>query len=377
MYTLIIFIIVLSILVFVHELGHFYVAKKFGLKPKEFGFGFPPRLWGVYKNQEGKWKKVYGNREVKDNSDTIYSINWIPLGGFVNIGEDEEDSDDPNHFVNQKPWKRIAILSAGVIMNVVLAAVLISIGFMIGFPQIVDKNIDASAKVSNQNVQVVEVLDNSPSREAGFKTGDIILSINSEPVGTDEDVRNVNGLNLNQEVTYKIKRKDEIKEIKVTPEIIPETGEPGIGIAIVNSAIIKYPWYIAIIKGVKTTFVLLWLIIVAFYELFKGLFLGHGLSADLGGPVYIAKMVGDSARMGIIYLTQLTALLSINLAVINFLPFPALDGGRVLFIIIEKLKGKPVKREVETAMHYIGFILLMLLVIVVTFRDVLRIWNGN
>lgn len=376
MYTLIVFIIVLSILVFVHELGHFWTAKKFGLNPKEFGFGFPPRIWGIYKDKEGKWKKVRGNKEVTDNSDTVYSINWIPLGGFVNIGEDEDSSEDPNHFVNQKPWKRVVILSAGVTMNVFLAAVLLSIGLMIGLPQSTE-NISSKAKVSDKKVQVIEVLENSSASESGFKVGDVVLSLNNQEVHSDEELKQLTINSDNKELIYSIKRGDEIIELKADKEVLNSEGDQGIGIGILNTGIVKYPWYLAIWEGLKTTLSLLWLIILAFISLFRDLFLGHGISADLGGPVYIAKATGDVARMGLVYLMQFTALLSINLAVINFLPFPALDGGRVLFIIIEKLKGKPVKREVETAMHYIGFILLMILVLVVTFRDVLRLWNGG
>ena len=135
---------------------------------------------------------------------------------------------------------------------------------------------------------------------------------------------------------------------------------------------VKYPWHLAIAEGIKTTIVLTWLIMVAFYELIKGLFVGQGVSADLAGPVGIAVITGQVARMGFVYILQFTALLSINLAIINFLPIPALDGGRVLFLIIEKFKGSPVKKEIETAIHNIGFSLLMLLVLIVTFRDVAR-----
>lgn len=369
-------LVVLSILVFAHELGHFYVAKKFGLNPKEFGFGFPPRIWGIYKDKSGKWKKVRGNREVKDASDTVYSINWVPLGGFVNIGEDEAGGDDPNHFNNQKPWKRAAILSAGVVMNIVLAAVLISIGLMFGSPQFLDE-VDSRAQVISQQVQVIDVIPDSPADKAGIETGDVLVSINEKEIAKDQDVISFISEKQGEELNYKIKRGEEEIEYNVIPEVREETGRSGIGINIANTGIVKYPWYLAIYEGTRTAFVLLIAIIVAFYNLFKDLILGHGLSVDLGGPVYIAKLAGDAFRMGIIYLIQFTALLSLNLAVINFLPFPALDGGRVIFIILEKIKGSPVKREVEAAFHYIGFVLLMLLVLVVTFRDVFRVFNGG
>jgi len=370
--TIITFILVLSLLVFVHELGHFWVARRFGLKPKEFGFGFPPRAWGVYKNKDGKWKTIKGKGEPKDAADTIYSLNWIPIGGFVNVGEDEEESDDPNHFINKPIWQRATILSAGVSMNIVLAAVLIIIGLMIGLPQVIDKDIDARAKVSDKRIQIVQVLPDSPAEAAGVKMGDIITGINESQFTKYEALQRFIGEHTGQELNYKIKRGQKEMVVQVIPIIIEETGKGGIGIAIAETGIVKYPWYLAITEGIKTTFILIWVIIVAFYELFKNLILGQGVSAELAGPVGIAALTGQMARMGLIYVLQFTALLSINLAIINFLPIPALDGGRVLFLIIEKIRRKSMKRKLEAGLNQAFFILLMLLVLVVTFRDVAR-----
>jgi len=369
--TIITFIIVLSLLVFVHELGHFMVARKFGLKPKEFGFGFPPRLWGIYKNKDGRWKTVKGKREVKDAVDTIYSINWIPMGGFVNIGEDEDGGDDPNHFANRPIWQRATILSAGVSMNVILAAILIIIGLMIGLPQVIE-DIDSRAQVSDRRIQIVQVLPDSPAASAGIQLGDIIVSINDNQFDGYEGLQQFVDERTGQELSYKIKRGKEELVIQITPEIMEETGRGGIGIAITETGIVKYPWYLAISEGIKTTFFLIWAIIIAFYELIKGLIMGQGVNTQLAGPVGIAALTGQVARMGLIYVMQFTALLSINLAIINFAPFPALDGGRILFLFIEKIKGSPVKRELETAIHNIGFALLMLLVLIVTFRDITK-----
>jgi len=372
MLAIITFIIVLSLLVFVHELGHFFVAKKFGVPAKEFGFGFPPRAWGIYRNVDGKWKSVKGGKEVKDAKGTIYSLNWIPIGGFVQLGEDEEESDDKSHFINKPIWQRASILSAGVIMNIVLAAVIISAGLMIGLPQVLSSEISSKAVITDKKIQIVEVLPNSPAVIAEIKTGDIILDINDNKFTKYEDLQNFVDENVGQELNYKIKRgQDEIIS-KITPEIREETGKGGIGVSIAETGIVKYPWYLAISEGIKTTLFLTWAIIVAFYELLKGIIIGQGVPAGVSGPVGIAVMTGQVARMGIIYVMQFTAILSINLAIINFLPFPALDGGRVLFLFIEKIKGSPVKRELEATIHNIGFSLLMLLVLIVTFRDVAR-----
>ncbi len=376
MLTLITFIIILSVLVFAHELGHFVTARKFGVKAEEFGFGFPPRILGVYRNKEKKWRLVSGSRAVREEvPGTIYSINWIPLGGFVKIKGEDGDNNDPDSFANKKIWKRATILSAGVSMNVILAAILISIGLMIGFPQSLDGNINPKATVTGREIEVVQVLQNSPAEKAGIKEGDLILSINNIHFSDYAGLENYVNQNTNKELTYDVKRASKEMDIKVTPRYMQETKRGGIGVAISEYGIVRLPWYMAIWEGIKTTLFLTWAIIVAFYELLKNLILGHGVSADLAGPVRIAQMTGEAARMGIDYVLQFAALLSINLAIINFIPFPALDGGRVLFLVFEKIKGKPVKRELEALIHNMGFVLLMILILLVTANELkLKYW---
>jgi regulator of sigma E protease len=373
MLTLITFLIVLSILVFAHELGHFFVARKLGVKAEEFGFGFPPRAWGFYKNKEGKWKHIFGAKEVKDASDTIFSINWIPLGGFVKIkGEEGETAEDKDSFASRKIWQRASILSAGVSMNIILAAILISIGFMLGLPQSLD-NLNPAAKISDKKIQVIDTLPESPAAKAEIKAGDIIVSINDKEFRNQDELQNFVNENNGLELSYKIKRgSDEIIK-KITPVTISETSKGGIGVGIIETGVVKYPFFIAIWEGIKSTVFLTWAIIAAFYDFFKNLIFGLGMTGDIAGPVGIASLTGQVARMGFIYVLQFTALLSINLAIINFLPIPALDGGRVLFLIIEKIKGAPIKREVEAAIHRIGFALLMVLILFVTFRDVAKL----
>jgi len=373
--TIVTFIVVLSILVFVHELGHFWTATKFGVKADEFGFGFPPRVWGMYRDEKGKWIQVRGNKEVKDPPNTIYSINWLPLGGFVKIkGEDGEDEDDKDSLLSKPIWQRAIVMSAGVTMNVLLAAVLISIGLMIGLPQSID-DLSPKARIESEQVQILQVIKESPAANANFQLGDVILNIDGNEFAQVEDIQKYAHDNIDNEINYLVLREGGEMQIKVTPEFREDTGKGGIGVSITKIGLVSYPWYLAIYEGFKTTFILLWIILVAFYELIKGLITGQGLSADIAGPVGIATLTGQMARMGFVYILQFTALLSINLAIINFLPFPALDGGRILFLIIEKIKGSPVKREVENAIHNIGFMLLMLLVLVVTFKDVARFGN--
>ena len=162
----------------------------------------------------------------------------------------------------------------------------------------------------------------------------------------------------------------------IKPELLEETNKGGIGVGIVETGIVRYPVHLAVWNGIKTTFKLTWYIMVAFYDLFKDLILGRGLSVDLGGPVRIAEITGEAARMGFSYLINFAALLSINLAIINALPIPALDGGRVLFLAAEKLMGRPMRKELEAAIHNIAFILLIALVLLVTYKDILRLIRG-
>jgi regulator of sigma E protease len=370
--TLIVFIIILGLLVFVHELGHFCVAKIFGLKPEEFGFGFPPRMLGRYKSTDGKWKTVSGSKPVEDAADTIYSANWLPLGGFVKLGEDDQPKPDENHFNNLSAWKRCLILLAGVSMNVVLAAVLISFGYMIGLPTVIDGGNVNDAIVSNERVQVVQVYPGSPAETAGLKVGDVVSEINGEAIQTSDKLQSLVAKNVNKKITFTITRGQEAIQKAITPEKRPESGEPGIGIGISNTALARYSFFVAIWEGIKTTIILVGAIVLAFFMMIKNLVMGNGVSADIAGPVGIAALTGQVTRMGFVYVLQFAAILSVNLAIINALPFPALDGGRILFLLIEKIKGSPVKKELEGTIHYIGFMILMLLVLLVTIKDVSR-----
>lgn len=372
--TIVAFVLVLSVLVFVHEAGHFGTARLFGIKSEEFGLGFPPRFIGYYKNLEGKWKLVRGNKKVEDAADTIYSINYVPLGGFVKIkGEDatEGATVDPDSFIAKPIWQRSIVISAGVTMNMILAAVLLSIGLMFGIPQALD-GLNDRAVVTDRKVVVAEAVKDSPADKAGIKIGDVIQSAGGHSITNFSDLQAFNESHVGQSETYVVKRTDQEISFTIKPETRPETGKGGIGIAAVETGLVSYPWYWAPWEGIKQTYSLTVAILKAFGSMFYGIFTGQGVSADVAGPVGIAALTGQVARMGIIYLLQFTALLSINLAIINFLPIPALDGGRLLFMIIEKIKGRPVKRELETAIHNVGFILLMVMVVFVTYKDIAK-----
>ncbi|PIR58313.1 MAG: RIP metalloprotease RseP, partial [Parcubacteria group bacterium CG10_big_fil_rev_8_21_14_0_10_35_15] len=338
--------------------------------------GYPPRIFGFYKNTDNKWKWRWGGREVTDAKSTVYSLNLIPLGGFVKIKGIEDfpgekpssDQSGGNSFAEQKAWKRAFILSAGVMMNVVLAGIIISIGLMIGMPQLTD-DLSSKAKVGERDVQVFSVLPNSAAETAGFKPGDVILAIDGSDMFSLERLQDYTDTHANQTLRYTIKRMDEQMEKYAVPTMMEDVGRAGIGLSIGEIAMVKYPWYLAIWEGFKITFVTFWAIVVAIFGVLKGLLMGQG-AESVSGPVGIATMTGQMARMGFVYVLQFTAILSLNLAILNFLPIPALDGGRILFLIIEKIKGRPVKKETEALIHNIGFIILILLIIVITFKDV-------
>jgi len=376
MLTLVIFLVVLALLVLVHEFGHFVTARKAGMKVFEFGFGFPPRAFGVQRIGRS-WRFFWGReKEIQqvDSESTIYSFNWLPLGGFVKIkGEDGEAVDEPDSFGFQKAWKRVIVLDAGVTMNFVLAGVLLGIGFMIGLPTDVYEGIDKGAiLVEQQKVLVQMVEKGSPAEKAGIKFGDEVVSINNEAVKSSQSMVAFVQAHGKEELTLKIKRAKEDILIKATPSVI-KTGETTarLGLMLADAGIVRYPWYMAIYKGFVAAGIGLVNIFIAFYILIKNLIIGKGLAFDVSGPVGIAVMVGQSAKLGINYLINVTAMISLSLAAINILPIPALDGGRILFIIIEKIIRRPVNKKVEQYAHLIGFALLMLLIVVVTGRDIL------
>ncbi len=370
--TILIFIIILGILVFVHEFGHFIVAKKSGMQVDEFGFGFPPRLGGVYKSQ-GKWKFVWGNKppENLDEGNTVYSINSIPLGGFVRIiGENNEDENNPKSFINKGFWPRFLTLVAGVCMNVLLAWVLLSAGFMAGLPAAIESasDIPAGASFSQPQTLIMEVVKDLPADKAGLKPNDIILNIDGQKFEQIKDIQAYVKTHAGSQITFDVKRGGQELNIKVTPSLNPPEGQGPTGVALSLVGKLKYPWYTAIWQGGKATIGGLTGIVSGLYQLFSGKL---GVSS-LGGPVKIAKLTGEVAGMGFIYLLQFTAFLSLNLAVLNILPFPALDGGRVLFLFIEKIRGKRNNQKIEQYVNTAGFIFLILLMVAVTINDLIR-----
>jgi regulator of sigma E protease len=361
MLSVIIFIVILSLLVFVHEFGHFSMAKKFGMKVDEFGFGFPPRA-----------KKLF------EKNGTLYTLNWLPLGGFVKIkGESGDSREDADSFAHKKVWKRFMVLIAGVSKNFVLAWLLLTIGFVIGLPQVVDNT--NTVFVKDPVIQVVSVEKDSPAGIAGLEVGDIIQNVNSQEFFEITELQNYIASQEDRVVVLNVKRGQEVIQKDITPKILPDIDRPVMGVGLVKTGIISFPWYQSIWEGAKATVFSTLNILFAFGSMIKNLFVTGSLGADIAGPVGIAVLTGQVVNLGFIYILQFAALLSINLAIINILPFPALDGGRVVFLLLEKVLRRPVDQKIEAVVHNIGFALLMLLVVVITFRDIGRftpLWEG-
>ncbi|MDX9779074.1 MAG: RIP metalloprotease RseP [Patescibacteria group bacterium] len=380
MTTVILFILVLSVLVFVHELGHFWTARRLGVKAEEFGFGFPPRALGFFKSKSGRWRFLKGNispdslAEEERPVGTVYSLNCLPLGGFVKIkGENGEGKQDSDSFAAKALWRRALILSAGVIMNIVLAAALLSVGYMIGLPQSLDE-VKASAQVSEAQVFVMEVLPDSVAAQAGLESGDIIKAVEGQKITSNEELQDLVSKRTDQDTSFTIIRGGEEQNIIIRPSFSEAVDRAVIGVSIYASGLVRYPFFTAIWEGIKLTGLTFWLIILAFYSLIRDLIIGVSVSGQVAGPVGIATLTGQVASLGITYLLQFMALLSLNLALVNILPFPALDGGRLLFLLIEKFKGKPVRQSVEAWIHTIGFWLLITLILVITYKDIMRLF---
>jgi len=350
--TALIFIAVIGVLVVVHEFGHFIVAKKSGMKVEEFGFGFPPRLWGIKKGE------------------TIYSINWIPFGGFVKIyGEEGKHQNEPRSFSSKPVGVRMKVIVAGVVMNFLLAVFLLMLGNFIGIRVgIGDEMDEISAGAKDKIIQVVSVVQGSPADQAGLKIFDEIVGFE-----TAQEVRDYVTANAGKkiELTVRSDSQVEVKEI-LLPE--KDEGDGLLGIVPIRTGLLSYPWYESVWRGTTDAVFLTGQTAVGYYQLFKTLLLKGELIAGVSGPIGIASITGQAAAVGFRFLIQFVALISVNLAILNIIPFPALDGGRALMLIVEKFKGSPVNQKVEAAINSVGFALLILLMIYATVKDVGRLF---
>jgi regulator of sigma E protease len=369
MTTILLFIIILGLLVFVHELGHFVAARYFGVKAEEFGFGFPPRMFGfVYDDTKKRYRYVRGKESV-ESPHTVYSLNWLPLGGFVRIKGEDGNETDADSFTAQSAWKRVTMLIAGVAMNFVAAIVLFGIVFSLGVRQPVAP--EMATNYSDTQIQILQVVRDSSAQAIGLEPGDRLMSINGQSVTKIEEVRDILNGARGENITFAIERLGEPKVLR--GEFTDSSEDAKFGIAYSHTATVKYSPAESVKEGIITTWHVTIAILVAFGQLIGGLFSDSKASGvDLTGPVGIVYITKQMSELGLVYILQFAALLSVNLAIINALPIPALDGGRILFIIIEKIKRSPVRRSTEGMIHQIGFLLLIFLMVFITTRDILK-----
>lgn len=334
MKTLVASIIIFGILVFVHEFGHFIAARLNGIRVLEMAIGFGPKLFA--------WKK----------KGTAYSLRLFPLGGFCRLlGEDPAEVNEPDSFTRKSPARRAAVLAAGPVMNLLLSLLLFFVifYFFIGVQQL-----DSSI--------IGTVLPGTPAESAGLQDGDEITAINGEPVNGWMEVVNAIEKHPGEDVILLVRRSGAIKEFNLLAEAAPESGKGKIGIAPLMK---KYQFRGAL----GNSFERFGMIVASIFQVITG-----KVPLDITGPVGIVITIGEVARTGIVNLLWLTGLISISLGLVNLLPIPALDGGRLLFLLIEAVRGRPLDPEKEGLIHFIGFALLILLILLVTYNDLIR-WD--
>ncbi len=370
--TILAFIVILSALILIHEFGHFLAARAFGVKAEEFGWGLPPRAVGIVW-KDGKWKRVK-RKDQSEYKHTIWSINWLPIGGFVRIkGEMGDSPHDNDSFLAKPVWKRFIIIAAGVIMNWVFAAALFSFALAIGAPTVLD-SVPVGATVRNREIAIVDVLPGSAAAKAGIQPLDAVISVGGVVPKTVVDVQDAIGNSGSNPVSLVLKRDGKDLSVTAQPQYVEAIKKNGLGISLAEIGNVSFPIHLALWNGVILTGDYTKATVVGFYDLFSELFHGGGPAVQsVSGPVGIAALTGKFAAQGILALLQFTAILSINLAILNFLPIPALDGGRGVFLIYEGIFRKPVNRRVEAIAHNVAFIVLIALVLLITVRDVWRL----
>ncbi len=356
MLSIIIFIVILLILVLVHEAGHFIVAKLSGMRVDEFAFGFPPRIFS--------WKK----------GETTYSLNSIPLGGYVKIyGEDGTDvaNTKESRSFSSRPWYlQILTLLAGVTMNMLLAVVLFTALFAFGTRATVGENV--SEYVSNTEITFTQVFPNSPAEIAGIKPGFVVHTVSGAPLP-------LTGAGIIQTVTtnkkvviYGNNVGADLQTYTITPVVGFGSGSQGIGVEIETTGTVKLPLGKAIVAGTKHTGQVANALFSGTYHLIGQAFTGHVDTTQVSGPLGIAKGVMTMRKEGTFDFLGFTALLSIALAVMNTLPFPALDGGRVVMVVIEVIRRKKIPTIIQAWVNGIGFLILILLMVLITIKDILH-----
>jgi regulator of sigma E protease len=357
--TILLSIFTLSLLILLHELGHFYFAKKFGVKVEEFGMFLPPRIWG---------KKI---------GETIYSINWIPFGGFVKMqGEDDNAQKDEQSFASKPIWQRAIIIAAGVVSFWLISIVILSGVFMSGAVEAVDDTDPAT----NARVQIVSVVGGSPAFSAGIKVGDIVKNIKAGgelmPIDKVAQVQEAAADSGGHEMILEIDRAGNVLEIALVPRENPPAGEGAMGVGLMRTAQKSYSFFSAIGNGAAATWRMTLGVFDGWGQIIGRLVKKEGMppGAELVGPIGIVGLMSDQAQMGWNYYLQFVAMISVYLAVLNALPIPALDGGRLIFLALEAIRRKPVSEKIEQSLTAVCYGLLMVLMLFVIVKDIIRLF---
>lgn len=361
--SILIFIIVIVVLIVVHEFGHFVVAKLSGMRVDEFGLGYPPRALTIAKIGE-----------------TEYTLNWLPFGGFVKIYGEDGGEVDPRSFSARPRILQALVLVAGVAMNLIFAYVLITGALVAGTPRALSDSELSIAR--DQQLAVADVLPGSPAALAKILPGDSIISASDasgkwQAVDPESFTTFINASH-GEQMTIVINRNGTEQTVTATPAAGVAASDPtryALGVEVATIGVVPISFGAAIIQGASLTWGAVVLTAQGLLHFFYGIFT---LSADLSqvaGPVGIAGAVGSASAQGFGDLLSITAIISINLALINLLPVPALDGGRLLFVIIESIIRRPIKASISYAINAVGFVFLILLMVVVTAHDIFKIFG--
>ncbi|MEW6032674.1 MAG: M50 family metallopeptidase [Bacillota bacterium] len=340
--TLVASVAVFGLLILAHEFGHFLAAKRAGVTVREFSIGFGPRLGG--------WER----------GGTVYSLRLFPLGGFnLMAGMDPDEPVTEGSFNAKSLGQRVTIVAAGPLMNFLLTALLFSLMFAIfGLPY--QANLDSAA--------IGQVIPGYPAEKAGLEPGDVVVSIDGDEIRTWADLSVRTGRSLGRSITVVVRRGEELRTFVVTPVADPE--EPGAGIIGVTPTLLfrRIGPIESVAQGLSET----WRVLVAWLSGLVGLFLQRA-PADLAGPVMTVRFIGATAKSGLANLMYLAGFLSLNIGLFNLIPFPALDGGRLTFLAYEGITRRKVDPHKESLVHFVGFATLILLIILVTYQDILRL----
>ena len=364
MLTAIIVIIGLAVLILGHEAGHFFAAKFFGMKVDEFGFGFPPRIKAWRFADKASLNRVRDKQDKK--GETEYSFNWLPFGGFVKIAGEEEQITNPKklqslppeekrrYFLFRPAHQRLIVIASGVFVNFIIGWLMISFVLMAGTPNL---------------LLISEVQSGSPAQKAGILAGDIIKNYSSS-----EDFIGFINNRRGEPVTLDIIRGNKNLSITAIPRISNLENQGALGVVFSETGMRRQGFLSALSGGFNESLFICRETLAAFYQLFENLLLHGSILAGVVGPVGIFSVAEQTGRIGLIYLAQLIGLISLNLAVINLIPFPALDGGRIFLIIVEKVKGSPVSIKIQSIINGAGFAFLIFLMVLITIRDVANIF---